>query len=453
MEPVPRRAGCRAWSTCSSVPRSPGGLIFVAALATLLLSAPSARSSTLKTGLELIEQNYLFASELDSPRLLGDALSYLEARVPEVRLVNGADGGHVLVAGSCRLRLEAPPGAPVTELEPPLRPAASWVDDCIPARPEALAPTEALLLNGVLSGLDPYSTVFDAEDKAEHAIQFEGALAGIGARIGIRADRLTLITVYEDSPAARAALVDGDVVLRIDGVSTTNLPVSDAVQRIRGKVGSVVRLEIERKGGAPFTVAVHRDIVTIPSVRVQGLSGGIVYAAITHFSQTTPWDFRAHVRDAVAAGGVRGIIIDLRTNSGGSMLGSAAIADLFLDDGVLITTAGRNGERVSGLTAEIRATADTPFRDYPVAILTSPRTASGSELLAASLRTHDRAILVGERTFGKGTVQKTYSLEDECSLKMTVGHFLPNGLSIPGGGLEPDVQFRSDVTVELVRST
>jgi len=118
---------------------------------------------------------------------------------------------------------------------------------------------------------------------------------------------------------------------------------------------------------------------------------------------------------------------------------------MFLDEGILITTSGRNGAQVGGLTAEIRATHDTPFRDLPVAVLTSSRTASGSELLAASLRNHDRALLVGERTFGKGTVQKTYALGTDSSLKMTVGHFLPNGLAIPGGGLTPDVELRTFV--------
>jgi hypothetical protein len=122
------------------------------------------------------------------------------------------------------------------------------------------------------------------------------------------------------------------------------------------------------------------------------------------------------------------------------MIGSSSIGDLFLNEGLLITTAGRDGHSVSGLTAEVRATVVTPFRDYPVVFLTSPRTASGSELLAASLRNNDRALLVGERSFGKGTVQKTYSLGTDSSLKLTVGHFLPNGLAIPGNGMVPDIE-------------
>jgi len=285
-----------------------------------------------------------------------------------------------MVAGPCRLRLELPPKASVHDLEPLLANAATLVDECTTDRPNGLPPTESLLLNGVLSGLDPYSTVFDAAGKEEHTIQFQGSLAGIGARIGVRKEKLTLLTVYPKSPAATAGLKDGDVVRRIDGASTTNLPVNDAVQRIRGEVGSVVRLEIERGNGSDtLTVPVTRGLVVIPSVEARRLDNGIVYAAISHFSQTTPSDFRAHVAKLVGTGGVRGVIIDLRANSGGSMLGSAAIADMFLDEGILITTSGRNGARVAGLTPEIRATSDTPFRGLSAAVLTSPRTASGSE--------------------------------------------------------------------------
>ena len=183
--------------------------------------------------------------------------------------------------------------------------------------------------------------------------------------------------------------------------------------------------------------------MTIPSVEARLLASGNIYAAISQFSQTTPDDFRDHVEALMGANRQRGVIIDLRTNSGGSMLGSSAIADTFLDEGLLITTAGRHGSHVSGLTDEVRADATTPFRDSPVVILTSPRTASGSELMAASLRNNDRAIFVGERTFGKGTVQKTYALGADEALKLTVGNFLPKGLAIPAGGLLPDVEIRT----------
>lgn len=430
----------------SNVAKMQAVAISAAVTLVLGLAAPTAAtaSATLGSGLRLIQRNYLFASELEPNRLLGEALEFVERRIPAVMAEPAADGGYSVSAGSCRLFVEAPPHALVSDLEEPLLHVGTLIDQCVRDRPEKLPPTSSLLLSGVLSGLDPYSAVFDAERKTEHTIQFRGKLAGIGARIGIRDENLTLITVYEGSPAYDSGLRDRDIVRRIDGMSTTNLAVGDAVQRIRGKVGTDVALLIERSGENDFLpINVTRGLVTIPSVKAKRLANGVIYTSISHFSQTTPTDFRERVNELIADDpGPGAIIIDLRTNSGGSMLGSSAIGDLFLDDALLITTAGRGGHSVSGLTAEIRATAQTPFVDFPVALLTSPRTASGSELLAASLRNNDRAIVLGERSFGKGTVQKTYSLGSDSSLKLTVGHFLPNGLPIPAGGMIPDVETR-----------
>src|SRR5205085_8945568 len=233
---------------------------------------------------------------------------------------------------------------------------------------------------------DPYSVVFDEKHQNEHNIQYQGKLAGIGARIGARHNQLTLIEVYPDSPAARADSRNDDEVLRIDDLSTKNILATDAVDRIRGEEGTTVTLLISRKGEPePRSVIVTRGIVMIPSVKSKILNADILYTEITQFSQTTPDDFRQHLQKAVDDKNLRGVIIDLRRNSGGSMMGSSAIGDLFLKDGLLITTAGRDGQPARGLTPEVRASGDAPSPDMPVIFLTSPATASGSELLAASL--------------------------------------------------------------------
>jgi carboxyl-terminal processing protease len=406
-----------------------------------LASAPLA---ALESGLRIVQANYLFADELDADRLLGGALDFVEAAIPQVQAHKAIGPGYVVAAGECKLHLEVRQGAPLTDLFTPLAAVAEMIDRCVSDPPEKMPSPATMLLNGVLSDLDPYSTVFDSRGKTEHTIQFRGKLAGIGAKIGTRHDALTLITVYADSPAARAGLRDKDRVVRIDGVSTVNMAVSDAVERIRGDVGTTVVLTVMREDAdEPLAIRVTRGLVTIPSVEAKLLESGNIYAAISHFSQTTPDDFREHIAALMGADRKRGVIIDLRANSGGSMLGSSAIADTFLDEGLLITTAGRHGAHVTGLTDEVRATPSTPFRDSPVVILTSPRTASGSELMSASLRNNDRAICVGQRTFGKGTVQKTYALGSEEALKLTVGNFLPKGLAIPVSGLIPDVEIRT----------
>jgi len=401
-------------------------------------------STMLESALRIVETNYLFAEELDAGRLLGGALEFVEAAIPQVQ-ARGANGpGYVIEAGDCELHAEVRAGASLRELVTPLAAVSELIRLCVSELPKDLPSPVTLLLNGLFHELDPYSVVFDGRGKTEHTIQFRGKLAGIGARIGTRRDALTLITVYAGSPAARAGLRDKDRVLRIDGVSTVNMPVSDAVERIRGDVGTDVVLTIARDDETdPIAITVTRGLVTIPSVEARVLESGNIYAAISHFSQTTPEDFRGRVEALMGADRGRGVIIDLRGNSGGSMLGSSAIADTFLDEGLLITTAGRHGSHVSGLTDEVRATGTTPFRNSPVVILTSSRTASGSELMAASLRNNDRAIFVGQRSFGKGTVQKTYALGTDQALKLTVGNFLPKGLAIPAGGLVPDVEIRT----------
>ncbi len=418
--------------------------IIVAAAAPASITRAGEEDGTgrvLSTGLSLIDRYYLFYDQLEPERLLGEALEYVEDRIPEFRSEPLDDRAFAITAPGCRLRVELEPNAGLTDIRRPLEEVAEVVDRCVTELPEGSPPVGSLLLKGVLSGLDPYSTVLDARRRTEHTIQFRGKLAGIGARIGIRDNRLTLITVYPGSPADKAGLQDDDAVLRIDDLSAANILVGDAVERIRGKEGTKVALTVEREGEPePLVITVTRGVVVIPSVTAKLLDNGVLQAEISHFSQTTPEDFRARVGEVVDAHDVRGIVIDLRANSGGSMLGSSSIADMFLSSGVLITTAGRDGNNARGLASEVLAESDTPFHNYPVAFLTSPRTASGSELLAASMRNHDRAIIVGERTYGKGTVQKTNALSETSTLKMTVGHFLPNGRPIPGGGLIPDVE-------------
>ncbi len=398
-------------------------------------------SAAIANGLSLVNRYYLFYDEVETAEILEKALERIENRLGPVHAEALGGRSFMVSAGRCRLRVEAPPSADIRTLLEPLKAVVDFLESCVGKFPDELPPADLLVLDGVLSALDPYSTVLEGKRQTEHSIQFTGKLAGIGARIGVRDGNLSLVEVYEGSPAHKAGLRDNDTVMRVDGLSTTNIQVGDAVQRIRGPEGTPVVLTIERSGEKePRDVTVTRGVVTIPSVTTKLIGGDIIYAEISHYSQTTPQDFRTRVGKLVAEHPVKGVVIDVRTNSGGSMLGSAAIADQFLSSGTLITTAGREGRSVSGLSSQIKATYDTPFETIPVAVLTARRTASGSELMAASLRNHDRAILVGDRSFGKGTVQKTFRIGNGAVAKLTVGHFLPNEKPIPGGGMIPDIE-------------
>lgn len=436
------------YATSASKGQAFGHLTAVVLSVGLLLGlacASPAQADDLSNGLGLLSNGYLFDDQLDGSKLLGKALNFAALRVPELQARQDQFDAWILETDQCQLRLESGQEiAQVLDLLEPLDAVVRLLEECVLDFPEKELPPSALVLQGVLSGLDPYSTVLDGRGGTEHTIQYRGKLAGIGARIGTRDEQLTLISVYRDSPAYGAGLRDDDVVLRIDELSAANILVSDAVDRIRGKEGSDVKLLIDRKGfKEPQLFTVTRGVVRIPSVTSFILERDVLYAEITHFSQTTPGDFHDQVKDLLEqTPKARGVVIDLRRNSGGSMLGSSAIGDFFLERGVLIRTSGRDGRPTPGLTGEVLAGEPTPFAHLPVAFLSSGGTASGSELLAASLRNNDRAIVIGERSYGKGTVQKTFNLGAESTLKMTVGHFLPNGIPIPGGGLIPNVEMK-----------
>jgi len=395
----------------------------------------------LSPGLSLIERNYLFDSELSPTRLFEEAGKVFSRDINDLTVRKLSERAWLYSTPDCELRVEVPADATIRGLETPLTSVGRLLEGCSTQLPPLLPQMDSYLLGGVLAGLDPYSVVFDEKHQNEHNIQYQGKLAGIGARIGARRNQLSLVEVYPESPAARADLRNDDEILRIDDLSTKNILASDAVERIRGEEGTTVTLLIRRKGETePRSVIVTRGIVMIPSVKSRILNADILYTEITQFSQTTPDDFRQHLKKAIDDKNLRGVIIDLRRNSGGSMMGSSAIGDLFLRDGLLITTAGRDGRPARGLTPEVRASGTAPAPDLPVIFLTSPMTASGSELLAASLRSNDRALLIGEHTFGKGCIQKTFPIHESSTMKMTVGHFLPDGQPIPGGGLVPDIE-------------
>jgi C-terminal peptidase prc len=416
-------------------------LLFAGVLTSAPVSAAPALFPALAPGLSLLERHYLFDSELSPARLFDEAGKVFSRDVTDLAIRKLGERAWLYVTPDCELRIEVPADATVRSLEAPLSTVGRFLEACSTHLPPKMPSMDSYLLGGVLAGLDPYSVVFDAKHQAEHNIQYQGKLAGIGARIGSRKNQLTLIEVYQDSPAARADLRNDDAILRIDNLSTKNILATDAVERIRGEEGTTVTLLIQRKGEPePRAVIVTRGIVIIPSVKSRILNADILYTEISQFSQTTPDDFRQHLKKAVEDKHLRGVIIDLRKNSGGSMMGSSAIGDLFLKDGLLITTAGRGGQPARGLTPEVRASGAALTPDLPVVFLTSPITASGSELLAASLRNNDRALIIGEHTFGKGCIQKTFPLHESSTMKMTVGHFLPNGQPIPGGGLIPDIE-------------
>ncbi len=299
-------------------------------------------------------------------------------------------------------------------------------------------------LEGLLETIDRHSRLIVGNGLDEFNTRFKGTLVGIGARIGRRAGHMRILEPFTDAPAGRAGLLAMDIVTHIDGQSTEAMSVEDAVDRIRGPAGVPVVLTVSREGESGRRVfVIVREKVLVPSVASERLPSDVGYVSIDHFSQRTAEEFAEHLAGLRSERELRGVIVDLRGNTGGSLKQSARIVNAFVKEGALVRTEGPDRETVDGLTARIDARPQFHLFDGPVVVLVNRRTASGSEIVAGGLKFLQRSLTVGSQTFGKGTVQKVYGLRrtgEQSSLKLTVARYLlPDDAFINAVGVTPDV--------------
>ncbi len=298
---------------------------------------------------------------------------------------------------------------------------------------------EHIALRGALGALDRYSTVFSGRSSEDFKIRFEGKLSGIGARIGRRDGDLIAVRVFPGSPADRSGLKDGDAILFIDGDPTRPLSVEEAVGRIRGRAGTLVALGVQRgtEEKQRLDIEIMRGEVQIPSVETRVLEGAkrIGYAQIYQVSRETALEFRARVDEL---GPLDGLVMDVRENTGGSMVAAAQLADEFLDSQMIVRTVMRDGMAPDGRS---RIAADAAVRfDMPLVILVDGQTASAAEIISGALQPLGNVTLVGQRTFGKGLVQQVMPMPDENLLKLTVAEYLlSDDRAINEKGIEPGV--------------
>jgi carboxyl-terminal processing protease len=313
-------------------------------------------------------------------------------------------------------------------------------------------------LNGFLSGLDPHTLVFSKKAFEDFYVHIEGEIFGVGMLVGTRGDgRLTVIEVLKNTPALKAGFRKGDLITRIDDESTVNMSVNEAVQKIRGKRGTDVVLSIKRKeaGDDKLTtkkIAVTRDRVIIKSVESKLLLDGIGYALVTNFDKNTVDLLRQNLEklaqeyaDQGGKGGLAGLILDLRNNSGGLLNQASAMADLFLESGEIYSIA----ERDSVETHSAKDDGNEP--SYPIVVLCNDASASGAEIVIGALQRNRRALVLGTATFGKGSVQQLHPLPPspaffgsrnfKAQLKITVSEYLiPGKISIQENGVVPDIE-------------
>ena len=294
-------------------------------------------------------------------------------------------------------------------------------------------------INGMLSSLDPHSSYLDEDDRKRLDVDTKGEFGGLGIEVTMEGGYVKVVSPIDDTPAARAGLQPNDLIIALDGKSVRGMALADAVERMRGKVGEKLVLTIRRGDEAPFDVDVVRDVIKVSPVRSRVEGGGnIGYVRITSFNRQTEENLASAVEKIRAEIGddIKGFILDLRNNPGGLLDQAIAVSDAFLNQGEIVSTRGRNKDEAQRYNARPGDILD----GLPLVVLINGGSASASEIVAGALHDHGRAILVGQRSFGKGSVQTVQRVPGHGAIRMTIArYYTPSGTSIQAKGIEPDI--------------
>ena len=413
-------------------------LSLIAGLVSLpALAAESAVSeAAYSRAIDLIDRLYLRPEEVDAVRLLHGAANGLAREIDWLIVEPSGDAvylhhGDDTPIGSVSVASMATLPAALRSLEA-LVVESGFGTGRVDVRLE--------ILRGVTMALDRYSRILAGDRLDRFDVRLKGTQVGIGAIVDIIAQKLVITSLSADGPALANGLRVGDVLLRIEGQSTVNMPVEQAMRIIRGEVDTPVELTVQRNAQVLEFNCVRAELV-IANVTHRVLSENIGYIRIEYFSQRTIENLVSALDSLRNKNGLsRGLILDLRQNTGGTMKEAARSADQFLNEGLLLRTAGPNGNHVQDLQSRMDALKAGNEPEIPIIVLVDEQTASGAEILAGALFELDRAALVGYTTYGKGTVQKVYNLDEGVRLKLTVAQYiLEHDRMIAEGGLVPDV--------------
>ncbi len=300
-------------------------------------------------------------------------------------------------------------------------------------------------IRGIVADLDQHSTFLNAEEYEDIRISTSGNYTGIGLDVNLDDGKVTVVTPLDDAPAARAGILPGDVVSAVNDVPVDAGNVEASVSRMRGASGTSVTLDVLRPGSeAPLRFALTRSEVHVKTVQSEYLGNGLAYVRLSSFAESTAGDLEQAARDLLAAAGraeLLGMVLDLRSNPGGLLDSAVHVADTFLAEGVIVSGTGR----IRQAQFEQIAAAGDVLEDVPMVVLVNSASASASEIVAGALQDHHRARIVGETTYGKGSVQTVMPLGEGSAIKLTTSRYLtPSGRSINGSGIEPDVVVHSD---------
>ncbi len=302
-------------------------------------------------------------------------------------------------------------------------------------------------IRGMLEGLDPHSAYLDASSFDDLQVNTSGQFGGLGLEVGMEGGFVKVISPIDDTPAQKAGVESGDLIIKLDGKPVKGLSLSDAVREMRGPSGSSIDLTIVREGiNAPFDITIVRDTIKVVSVRSKVLEPGFGYIRIAQFQNNTGEEFRKALRKMQKNDALSGIVLDLRNNPGGVLQSSVEVVDSVLDEGLIVYTEGR----IPQLQSEYSATANDMIEGTPMVVLINGGSASASEIVAGALQDHRRAVIMGTDSFGKGSVQTVVPLSEKRAIKLTTArYFTPSGRSIQAQGIAPDIIVKRAKVEEL----
>lgn len=292
-------------------------------------------------------------------------------------------------------------------------------------------------IRGMLEGLDPHSAYLEPDAFRGLQDTTSGQFGGLGIEVGQEDGMLKVISPIDDTPASRAGIEPGDLIVKIDDHPVKGMSLMDAVERMRGPAGSKIILTLVRGTGRPFDVELERAVIKIKSVRTETLEPGYAYVRITQFQNNTGGELRRSLKNLTSKGDLKGLVLDLRNNPGGVLQSAVEVADSFLTDGLIVYTKGR----LPNSEMRFNASATNPGKDIPLVVLINGGSASASEIVAGALQDRGRAVIMGTDSFGKGSVQTVLPLNNDRALKLTTAlYYTPNGRSIQAQGIVPDIR-------------
>ena len=292
-------------------------------------------------------------------------------------------------------------------------------------------------VRGMLDGLDPHSSYLAPDEYSELQIQTSGQFGGVGIEISQDEGVIRVITPIDDTPAMRAGIKAGDLIIKIDGKVIQSIGVDQAILLMRGKPGSEIILTVVRDDEAkPFDVPLKRALISVTSVRTRFLEPQIAYVRISQFQHQTAADLNSELEKMQRDKPLKGLVLDLRNNPGGVLRGAVDVTDAFVSEGIIVSTKGR----LASSQMSFEATTVMSVADIPIVVLINGGSASASEIVAGALQDKNRAIILGTNSFGKGSVQSVLQLTGNRAIKLTTArYYTPSGRSIQAKGIEPDI--------------